>query len=283
MFKSKSIISLALALSLSATTAIPSFAMTTDEIIAGWSGVVNLSVDPLNSSYLKISGTEGADVNDAETKLRTIARSLGVINGADFKGGLWSLGEDSYATMNYDDAETGLNKFNFCVDWLKNNMPIICPNGTNMNEVASRCAQWLGDNVNYDYTAYAAKDTWKYQSAYTAFDGTGLGICATYSAAFVSMVAFVPIETGTSYVNWDTENCWYFETGQYYGGGHQWSVVKDPVTHEMHQYDVTWYDGVDRPHTEYLDMSPETLAKWHANVGAEFFPNVSLRPASLSK
>lgn len=286
MFKYKSIISLALALSLSATTAISSFAMTTDEIIAGWSGVVNLSIDPLNGNYLKIAGTEGTDINDAETKLNKVAWSLGVIKDFDFQAGLWDRGSNSYATIDQKNAENGLDKFNFCVDWLKNNMPLICPTGTDMNEVIPRCAQWLADTLTYDHAAVAANDSAKYQSAYTAFDGTGLGVCATYSAAFVAMVSYVPIETGTSYVNWDAENVWYFETGQYQNPGvHQWSAVKDPVTQQWHQYDITGYDsdinGVT--HNEFMNMAQSYMEKFDCYDNEEFYPNISLRPTSLNR
>lgn len=269
--------SIALSLALTMAAALPVYAMTTDEIIKAWSDVVTLSVDSNNHNYLKIDGTEGSTPEEVVMKSWSVIASTGVIKANDFKTYYYDESY-KYGITTAADAENALSKYNFCADWLKNNMPLICPTGTPMNEVIPRCIEWVCANLTYDSSAPVTGKDADYQSAYTAFNGSGLGVCATYSAAFVSMVSYVPIETGTSYVNWNTENVWYFESGQYMNNVHQWSAIKDPVTGTWRQYDITNYDSTG--HHKYLELTSEMLTEDPDYQNPSFYPVISLRKAS---
>lgn len=208
----KKIFSFIAAAAIAVSSVIPSYAMTTEEIIAGWEGVIDLSVDPTHDDLLKVTGTEGSK-DDVFAKIETVINSVGLLHASGLDHGYYQIddGAVGYGAIEKRDAESALKKFSVCVEWLKNNVPVVCPNGTDVNDIIPLCVNWVAGNLTYDHAAANSGDVMKYQSAYTAFNGSGVGVCSTYASAFTSMVAYVPVEIGSNKVNWDSENIYYLE------------------------------------------------------------------------
>lgn len=140
-----------------------------------------------------------------------------------------------------------------CEDWIAGNIKLIVPQGTPAGNAYILVADWLADHCYYDYSAKGLRNA---QSAYLAFYQSR-GICATYSAAFNSIMSALPIANGV--VDYTAANPSHIETRFVNNSRHAWSAWSlDGLT--WFQTDATYYDGNGNgKHLEYLVMSPALL------------------------
>ena len=155
-----------------------------------------------------------------------------------------------------------------CEDWIAQNIQSIVPQGTPAINTYVIVADWISDHCYYDYSLRGAKEEGRCaQSAYMAFT-QGRGICATYAAAFNSLMSALPIENGI--VDYTASNPAHIQTKFINNGIHAWSAWSFDGTNWF-QTDVTYYDYFDKKQKVYLVMPPALLDdKYHAGGSSRY-------------
>lgn len=137
--------------------------------------------------------------------------------------------------------------------WLAANIQTIIPQGTPAEDILNIAADWVADQMNYDYAAIGNPELgYSYQSALNCFT-EGKGVCATYAYAFNSIVSAVPV--ANDIVDYSASNPSYLATRFVYNTDHAWSAINENGT--WHFYDVCNYDA--NRDKSYLGMNQDKL------------------------
>lgn len=153
----------------------------------------------------------------------------------------------------------------------------IVPSGTKKDDALRILAEHIANNYEYDTEAYdnAMKGdcevAYKEQGAY-AMLLSGKGVCASYAKFYKTLVNTLPFKDGV--VNWEAfkenpDSCTHLHMLLVNDKGwvHEWNALKDD-NGVYHYYDIVSFDGDTDENgnplgnfPEFLDMSYEDMAK----------------------
>ena len=147
-----------------------------------------------------------------------------------------------------------------CEAFVSANLPEIVPEGTPMDQIPTKAAEWEASHMSYDYNDMYNRD---YQNASHGLL-EGKGICATYATAFNTLVQSTPIDPATGLVSYTCPDPVHYETRFVYSDLHAWSAITCDGGKNWRFCDVTFYDG-DGVHyqPQYLDMGEKEMNDGH--------------------
>lgn len=203
---------------------------------------------------------EGSNREETKANMQKKLDSMQHVSAACTKKMMLDVGGKQYL-LDREGAQYMIDVIEKGDAWLAGNLPVLAPSGTPVDTAIRNCANWLADNVSYDWEngdEYMMRT--HYQSSYAAFY-EGKGICATYAKAFNAMVNYLPLTNGV--VDWENGTT-HLRTDYLLGRDHAWSGVQ-MSDGDYRQYDITNY-AINKKSDKYYEMTAETLASRGAYV-----------------
>lgn len=148
---------------------------------------------------------------------------------------IYNDGEYYRFMMENTDIDRMAEEDQYVDQWLKENMPVVVPEGTDGIQALDLIYQWIINNTEYEVN-HPASD-W----AYTALKGENVS-CIGYANLFDLMTEYVPfnVETGLSDYSGNSE-CWHFDTKIITDDRHGWNGID--INGTWYYFDVTFDDG----------------------------------------
>ncbi|OQA27120.1 MAG: hypothetical protein BWY61_00335 [Firmicutes bacterium ADurb.Bin354] len=255
-------------------TSEPSFVFAQTDYGETPAGHNNLSQDqnttieftPVQDGYYAVPGSTANDLATSQRLglevLDSVYKEVGSLAYLDVKylqrsNGTFTmvLSQKDISTINTMHASVGA--------WLDANMQTIVPNGTSKDRAITLVANWVANNMTYDYNATKDRALLvSYQNALSCFE-KGTGVCVTYATAFNCMIDYLPINNMTDRVDYlSTGGTYTIPTKLISNDTHAWSALGE--SDGWHLYDITFYDNDDgHKSAEYLDMSLATTNDGH--------------------
>ncbi|MCR5209618.1 MAG: transglutaminase-like domain-containing protein [Lachnospiraceae bacterium] len=266
------------------TVVIPTVIMTSDPVIAlaetdyadtpasNNTLSQNETIDfiPVQDGYYAVPGSTANDLATSQRlgleALDAVYKEVGSLAYLDVKylqrsNGTYTmvLSQKDISTINTMHASVGA--------WLDSNMKTIVPNGTSKDRAITLVANWVANNMTYDYNATSDRNLLvSYQNALSCFE-KGTGVCVTYATAFNCMIDYLPINSMTDRVDYySTGGTFTIPTKLISNDTHAWSALGE--SDGWHLYDITFYDNDDGyKSAEYLNMSFATANDgYHSNI-----------------
>lgn len=137
--------------------------------------------------------------------------------------------------LDYDSVAQLIDFSSYNNQWLRVNMPVIVPNGTDIKEAPKLIADWMCKHIVQDFKTYDKMKT-EYQNAMSGFKDEK-GDNTTYALAFSAMMNYLPINETTEKVEYTIN-----------GNGHlHYKNIKVTNTDRL----ITEIIGIDNTHRYY--------------------------------
>lgn len=219
-----------------------------EEVRADFLSSPEVSYDANMDMYMMTKDTSTDDLKiGLSRKFASIEPSILIssLNSVGYYPDKYAFNGDEFRQINYIAQ--------LCDYFISQSNYIIVPDGTPVGDVPMLVATWEANNTKYDFNCLTNRElSHSYQNALACFQKQ-TGNCATYTAAFNSIVHSIPLNPETGLVDYNYENPVHYTVAEVTNNpiDHAWSAISlDGVTWSF--WDITFYDANPR-RTVYLN------------------------------